>query len=51
MKITIISGLLIALFAIAHIIATTQRGYVAWGGELSFLMAIPLAMSIMGGKS
>lgn len=51
MKITIISGLLIALFAIAHIVATTQRGYVAWGGELSFLMAIPLVMSIMEGKS
>lgn len=36
---------------VGHALATMQRGYIAWGGELVFLMAIPLGMSLLEDKS
>lgn len=38
-------------FVVVHALATMQRGYIAWGGELVCLMAIPLGMSLLEDKS
>ena len=50
MKKLLISAALIALYFMGHAYATDWRGYVAYGGELVFLILLPFVWAGSGAK-
>lgn len=50
MKKLLISAALIALYVWGHAYATDWRGYVAYGGELVFLILLPFVWAGSGAK-